>query len=113
MTVIAALSVAPVGKESMDADVAAAIDALEEYDVRYETHPMETTIEADDIETLLDAVAAAHTAVDGDRVSTFLKIDDQRTRDRGAAEKVAAVTDELGREPTSERSATPNDFTEE
>ncbi|MFW5900893.1 MAG: thiamine-binding protein, partial [Halodesulfurarchaeum sp.] len=36
---------------------------------------------------------------DGDRVSTFLKIDDKRTSDDDAASKVASVERELGREP--------------
>lgn len=108
VTVIAALSVAPVGDADMDREVAKAVAALEDFDVAYETHPMETTIEAADIETLLAAVAAAHAAVDADRVSTFLKIDDQRTRDRSAVDKVDAVRRELGREPRGDR--TPNDF---
>ena len=32
------------------------------------------------IDTLLDVVAAAHKLVDADRVSTFPKIDEKRTR---------------------------------
>ncbi|WP_224448939.1 MTH1187 family thiamine-binding protein [Haloprofundus salilacus] len=101
MTVIALLSVAPVKEESMAADVAKAVAALDEFDVEYETNPMGTVVEADDVDTLLDAVAAAHKAVDADRVSTFLKIDDKRTSDRRAQEKVEAVERELGREARS------------
>ena len=104
MTVIGLLSVAPVREGSMAEDVAAAIEALEGFDVAYETNPMGTVIEADDVETLLDAVAAAHKAVDADRVSTFLKIDDKRSRDRSAAEKVEDVEAVLGREARKERS---------
>ena len=74
MTVVALLSVAPVKEGSMAEEVAQAIAALDSFDVSYETNPMGTVIEADDIDTLLDAVGAAHKAVDGDRVSTFLKI---------------------------------------
>ncbi|WP_224268233.1 MTH1187 family thiamine-binding protein [Haloprofundus salinisoli] len=101
MTVIALLSVAPVTEESMAADVAEAVAALDEFDVEYETNPMGTVIEAEDVETLLDAVAAAHNAVDADRVSTFLKIDDKRASDETAREKVEAVERELGREARS------------
>jgi uncharacterized protein (TIGR00106 family) len=97
MTVFALLSVAPVREGDMAADVAAAIEALEDFDVTYETNPMATTIEAPDVETLLEAVAAAHAAVDADRVSTVLKIDDKRTVDHDAAEKVRSVEAELGR----------------
>ncbi|GAA0645483.1 MTH1187 family thiamine-binding protein [Salarchaeum japonicum] len=103
MTVIALLSVAPVREGSMGEDVAKAVAALDDYDVSYETNPMGTVIEADDIDALLDAVGAAHKAVPGDRVSTFLKIDDKRGRDQRAREKVESVEDALGREARGER----------
>ncbi|RQG91091.1 thiamine-binding protein [Natrarchaeobius halalkaliphilus] len=103
MTVVALLSVAPVIEDSMASDVADAVDALEAYDVEYETNPMGTVIEADDADELFSAAQAAHEAVDGDRVSTFLKIDDKRTVDTSAAEKVEAVEDRLGRAATSDR----------
>ncbi|EJN58655.1 MTH1187 family thiamine-binding protein [Halogranum rubrum] len=103
MTVIALLSVAPVVEGSMSGEVAKAVAALDDFDVSYETNPMGTVIEADDIDTLLSAVAAAHKAVDGDRVSTFLKIDDKRTVDQTARDKVDAVESHLGREAKRER----------
>ncbi|MCD2204710.1 MTH1187 family thiamine-binding protein [Halobacterium sp. KA-6] len=103
MTVIALLSVAPVTEESMASDVADAVAALDDFDVTYETNPMGTVIEAEDVDTLLDAVGAAHKAVEGDRVSTFLKIDDKRTSDQTAREKVDAVERELGHEARSDR----------
>ena len=104
MTVVALLSVAPVTEDSMAGEVAKAVEALEDFDVTYETNPMGTVIEADDVEELMAAVTAAHRAVEADRVSTFLKIDDKRTREEDAAEKVAAVERALGREARSERS---------
>lgn len=97
MTVIAMLSVAPVREGDMAQDVAAAIAALDNFDVSYETNPMSTVIEADSVDELLDAVAAAHKAVDADRVSTVLKIDDKRASDASAASKVEAVEEVLGR----------------
>ncbi|PSP49387.1 hypothetical protein BRC75_03855 [Halobacteriales archaeon QH_7_69_31] len=103
MTVVALLSVAPVIEDSMAGEVAKAVEALENFDVAYETNPMGTVIETDEVGTLLAAVGAAHEAVDADRVSTFLKIDDRRTRDVEAAEKVAAVERELGREAQRDR----------
>ena len=101
MTVIALLSVAPVIEEGMSEEVAKAVDALEDYDVEYETNPMGTVIEADDVGELFAAAQAAHEAVDGDRVSTVLKIDDKRTRDEAAERKVEAVERALGRPPTN------------
>jgi uncharacterized protein (TIGR00106 family) len=103
MTVVALLSVAPVREGSMAGEVAKAVAALDEFDVAYETNPMGTVIEADDIGTLFDAAQAAHEAVDGDRVSTVLKIDDKRDRDYQAREKVESVERELGREAKQER----------
>jgi len=103
MTVVALLSVAPVREGSMAEDVAAAVAALDEFDVAYETTPMGTILEADDVGVLLDAVEAAHRAVDADRVSTFLKVDDKRASDGSAAEKVASVEDALGRAARSDR----------
>ncbi|SIR80627.1 MTH1187 family thiamine-binding protein [Natronorubrum thiooxidans] len=101
MTVVALLSVAPVIEGSMSGEVAKAVDALEAYDVAYETNPMGTVIETDDIGELFAAAQAAHEAVDGDRVSTVLKIDDKRSQATTAAEKVDAVEEHLGRPPTS------------
>lgn len=103
MSVIALLSVAPVREGSMAADVADAVEALEDFDVAYETNPMGTVIEADDVDELLAAVGAAHATVDADRVSTFLKIDDKRDRNAGATSKVDAVREELGRDPRGGR----------
>ncbi|NKE35548.1 MTH1187 family thiamine-binding protein [Natronococcus sp. JC468] len=103
MTVVALLSVAPVIEGSMAEEVAKAVDALEEYDVAYETNPMGTVIEADSTDELFAAAQAAHEAVDGDRVSTVLKIDDKRDRETAAAEKVEAVEEALGRPPSSDR----------
>lgn len=103
MSVIALLSVAPVIEDSMASEVAAAVEALEAFDVDYETNPMGTVIEAADIDTLLAAVGDAHTAVDADRVSTVLKIDDKRTSESVAAEKVSAVEEELGRKARTDR----------
>jgi len=103
MTVVALLSVAPVIEDSMASEVAAAVDALDDFDVAYETNPMGTVIEADDIDTIFAAAGAAHKAVDADRVSTVLKIDDKRAHELRAREKVDAVEDELGRDPKKER----------
>ena len=87
----------------MAEEVARAVAALDDFDVSYETNPMGTVVEADSVDELFAAAQAAHEAVEGDRVSTFLKIDDKRTRDQRAREKVEAVEDALGREARRER----------
>jgi len=103
MTCIGFLSVAPVKEGSMAADVADAVAALDEYDVEYETTPMGTIIEAADSQELFAAASGAHAAVDSDRVSTFLKVDDKRTVESDAASKVDAVEEALGRPARSDR----------
>jgi len=103
MTATAFLAVSPATDGSMAPEVAKAVDALEEFPVEYETTPMGTILEADDAATLFEAAAAAHEAVDADRAGTFLKVDDKRTSDRAAQEKVDAVEEELGRAATSRR----------
>ena len=103
MTVVALLSVAPVRAGSMATDVADAVAALDDFDVRYETNPMGTVIEADDVGTLFAACEAAHRAVDADRVSTVLKIDDKRASDASAAAKVEGAEAALGRPARGER----------
>jgi uncharacterized protein YqgV (UPF0045/DUF77 family) len=64
---------------------------------------MGTVIETESTDELFAAAQAAHEAVDGDRVSTVLKIDDKRASDKSADEKVAAVERELGREAHGDR----------
>jgi uncharacterized protein YqgV (UPF0045/DUF77 family) len=103
MTVIGFLSVSPVREGSLAEAVASAVAAIDDHDVAYETTAMGTIIEADSIDVLLDAVGAAHTAVDGDRVSTFLKVDDKRAADESADAKVASVAEVMGREPVGGR----------
>lgn len=100
MTVVAFLSVAPV-QESMSEEIAKAVDALEDFDVTYETTGIGTVIEAEDAATVFEAASAAHDAVDADRVSTFLKIDDKRKVKQTAEGKVEAVEEHLGREAKS------------
>ena len=103
MTVFALLRVTPITEDNITPDVAAAIDALEEYDVTYETTPMATTLEADDVHELFAACAAAHEAVDRAHVQTLVQVDDKREVEMTASDKVDAVEGELGREATSER----------
>lgn len=99
MTAIARLEVIPIHEGSMSNDIARAIEAIEEFDISYETTATDTIIEADSIDELFAAVQAAHTAVDGDRVITSLEIDEHRTREQDIDDRVAAVETALGHPP--------------
>jgi uncharacterized protein (TIGR00106 family) len=79
----------------MSAEIAKAVDALEEFDVSYEITGMGTVIEADSATTLFDAASAAHDAVDSDRVVTTLKVDDKRGVKQTASGKVESVEEHL------------------
>lgn len=98
MTAIGELNIVPVREGSMSGEIAKAIEALERFDVAYETNPMGTIMEADDASELFAAAQAAHEAVDEERVITTLKVDDKRTVEQRAAEKVTSVERRLGRE---------------
>ncbi|MCO8243671.1 MULTISPECIES: thiamine-binding protein [unclassified Haladaptatus] len=99
MTVTAMLVVAPLDDSNadFDAEIANAIDALEEFDVQYETHPMETTIQADELSEVFAAAQAATEAVDASRTLTTLKIDHFREETLDVSEKVERVERHLGR----------------
>lgn len=104
MTAIARFEVIPVREGSMAGPIARAVEALERYDVTYETTPTDTVIEADTLEELFAAVRASHEAIaDEHRVVTELEIDYQPSRPRGMDERVHAVERQLGRPPRSER----------
>ena len=105
MTVTAMLSVSPVDDPSVDfeAEIAKAIDALEDHDVRYETHPMETTIEAERLETVFAAAQSATEALDASRTLTSLKIDHFRDETLDVEDKVSMVEDHLERDARSDR----------
>jgi uncharacterized protein (TIGR00106 family) len=79
--ILAQLSVAPVGKGiSLSSYVQIIIDILEAEGVSFQTNPMSTTIETQDLTTLFTIVQKAHTAVinaGAKRVITELKIDDR------------------------------------
>lgn len=104
MTVTARLEVIPTRERGMSDGVARAVDALEMFDVNYETTATDTIVEADDADEVFRAAAAAHRAVSDGRVITSLEVDDQRGRTQRGEDRVAAVERRLGRPPRRERS---------
>lgn len=100
MTAFALLRVTPIKEGDVTPDIAAAVEALEAFDVTYETTPMATTLEADDVSELFAACAAAHDAVDAPEVQTLVQVD-EKDAELTADDKVDAVESELGREAKS------------
>ncbi len=87
----------------MAPEVADAVEALEEFDVEYETTPIGTVLEAESAAEVFAAAEAAHAAVESDRVTTLLKVDDERRTSEPGSHKVERVEEMLGREASSQR----------
>ncbi len=96
----AEITIIPIGTKStsLSSYVAAAVAALDKKGVKYQLSGMGTQLEANSPQELFEAVQAAHEAVfaqGADRVSTSIKIDDRRDRDRTLDDKVASVEKKL------------------
>jgi uncharacterized protein (TIGR00106 family) len=95
--VIAYFIIAPVGinSTSMGSYVAAAVAAINEVKgLKCEITPMGTVMEADSLETIFEAVKAAHEAIVDKgiaRVESTLIIDDRRDKPRTMKDKVNSV----------------------
>ncbi|MBU2565296.1 MAG: MTH1187 family thiamine-binding protein [Candidatus Thermoplasmatota archaeon] len=83
--IIGEISTAPLDKGMhLREYVKAAIDAIKNTGVKYETSAMSTTFEAKNLDELLRVVKDAHNAIinmGSKRVYTVLKIDDRRDTD--------------------------------
>lgn len=99
MTVFARLEVTPIVEDSQAAEIANAVAVLDEFEISYETTPMDTVIEGDSIEEVFAAAEAAHRAVDTNRVLTSLEVDDQRDRDQQLSDRVTTIEEALGEPP--------------
>jgi uncharacterized protein YqgV (UPF0045/DUF77 family) len=99
MTAIARLEIIPVREGSMAPSIARAVEALDQFDVSYETTATDTIIEAESVDQVFEAVRAAHVAIPDERVITSVEIDDVRGRRQRVGDRVASVERVLGRPP--------------
>ena len=96
-SVIADFSIIPIGhgETSVGHYVAEAINAVKKVkDLDYEVTPMGTVLEASNLETVFEAVKAAHEAIIAKgvlRVESTLRIDDRRDKPRTMKDKVKAI----------------------
>ena len=99
--VIAYFTIAPVGTESTSIGnyVAVAVEAIERVQgLSYELTPMGTTMEADNLEPILEAVKAAHEALTAKgilRIESTLIIDDRKDKQRTMKDKVNSVEKQM------------------
>ena len=99
--VIAYFTIVPVGIEStsIGSYVASAIEAIDKVKgLSYELTPMGTTMEADNLEPILEAVKAAHEALTAKgilRIESTLIIDDRKDKPRTMKDKVNSVKKQM------------------
>ncbi len=94
--IVLEFSVVPLGTgdTSLSAYVRRACEVVVESGLRYSITPMGTIIETDDLGAGLAVVRRAHEAViaaGAKRVSTTIKIDDRRDKDRHMEDKVKSL----------------------
>jgi len=95
--VIAEFSIIPIGQagSSVSRYVAAAVNALKNVKgLDFEVTPMGTILAAKDLDTIFEAVRQAHEAIIAKgvkRVSSTLRIDERRDKQRTMDDKVKAV----------------------
>lgn len=95
MTVIAEVTTYPIGMGiSLSEYVKPAIRVLKESGLKYQIGPMSTAIEAETVEELFEVIGRMHNAIADagcKRISTAIRIDDRRDKERGMMDKVRAV----------------------
>ncbi len=94
--IVLEFSVVPLGtgNTSLSAYVKRACEVVIESGLRYSVTPMGTVIEAEDLGAALAVVRKAHEAViasGAKRVSTSIKIDDRRDKERHMEDKVRTL----------------------
>lgn len=93
--IIAQVSIAPLGAgTSVSKYVKIVIDIFKKEHITFQTNPMATVIECDNLETLFMVVQKAHRAVamaGAQRIITEIKIDDRRDKDATMKSKINAL----------------------
>jgi uncharacterized protein (TIGR00106 family) len=92
--IVAEFRVIPVGAgSSMEEPIERALDAIREKGIRHKVGAMGTVLEAERLEDILDAVAAAHRAVRdaAPRIVTEITIDDRLDAPESAEHMVSEV----------------------
>jgi len=99
MTVIAEITTYPIGKGiSLSSYVKKAIEVLEQSGYTYHLGPMATSVEAETVEELLILFGKMHNVIADagcQRISTTIRIDDRRDKDREMVDKVRAVVPDV------------------
>jgi len=97
--VIVEFVVVPLGEKSLSRYVAEVIKLLERKGVKYQLTPMATIIETKTVREAFDIIEEAHELtfkLGAKRVSTTIRIDDRRDKERHMEDKVKSVLEKVG-----------------
>ncbi|GAB6135955.1 MTH1187 family thiamine-binding protein [Thermococcus prieurii] len=97
--VIVEFVVVPLGEKSLSRYVAEVIKLLERKGVKYQLTPMATIIETDTVGKAFEIIEEAHELMfklGAERVSTTVRIDDRRDKERHMEDKVKSVLEKVG-----------------
>jgi len=97
--VIVEFVIVPLGEKSLSRYVAEVIKLLEKKGVKYQLTPMATIIETKTVREAFDIIEEAHELMfnlGAERVSTTIRIDDKRDRERHMEDKVKSVLEKVG-----------------
>ncbi|AHL23731.1 MTH1187 family thiamine-binding protein [Thermococcus nautili] len=97
--VIVEFVIVPLGEKSLSRYVAEVIKLLERKGVKYQLTPMATIIETKTVREAFDIIEEAHELMfklGAERVSTTIRIDDRRDKDRHMEDKVKSVLEKVG-----------------
>lgn len=96
--VIVEFVVVPLGEKSLSRYVAEVIKLLERKGVKYQLTPMATIIETETVREALQIIEEAHELMfklGAERVSTTIRIDDRRDKERHMEDKVKSVMEKV------------------
>ena len=99
MSVIIEFVIVPLGEISLSRYVAEVVKFLEKKGVKYQLTPMATVIEVPTVGEGLRIIEEAHELmfkIGAKRVSTSIRIDDRRDRERKMEDKVKSVLKKVG-----------------
>jgi len=97
--VIVEFVIVPLGEKSLSRYVAEVIKLLERKGVKYQLTPMATIIETKTVREALNIIEEAHELMfrlGAERVSTTIRIDDRRDKERHMEDKVKSVLEKVG-----------------
>ncbi|WP_297501251.1 MTH1187 family thiamine-binding protein [Thermococcus sp.] len=96
--VIVEFIIVPLGEESLSRYVAEVIKLLEGRGIKYQLTPMSTIIEVPTVRDALDVIGETHELMfkmGAKRVSTTIRIDDRRDKERHMEDKVKSVMEKV------------------